>query len=111
MQHLCLFRRTSDIAYRDSYSNGKIKHGSKNLLENLRGSKGFKNSERENNFKVEKVGGKNSVNWNQTDSILHQNQNYFDLIHTDPNYIDSDSDPSLSEYSSSESSNSSGKKY
>ena len=40
----------------------------------------FKNDERKNNSKVEKVGCKNSVNWNHKDS---------DLIHVDQDHIKS----------------------
>ena len=40
----------------------------------------FENAEHKNNFEVEKVGRKNSVNWSHKDS---------NLIHVDPNHAKS----------------------
>ena len=37
-------------------------------------------------FEVEKVGRKNSINWNHTDSIVNWNRKYSDSIHVDPNH-------------------------
>ena len=62
---------------------------SENLLENLRSNKNFKNTERKNNFKVEKVGCKNSVNWNHTNSIINWTKKDSDFIHVDPKHTES----------------------
>ena len=69
--------RTSDLAYRGSPYYGTII----SEIKNLRGNKILENAERENNFKVEKVRRKNSVIWDHK---------YSDLIHVDPNHIESD---------------------
>ena len=55
-------------------------------MENLRGNNIFKNAERKNNSEVEKVGRKNLVNWNCTNSIINWNQKYSDSIHVYPNH-------------------------
>ena len=46
----------------------------------------FKNSERRNNFEVEKVGRNNSVNWNHTDLILNWNNKDSNSIRIDLNH-------------------------
>ena len=66
-----LVRRTSDITYRRSMWHVTMKSES----ENLRGNKIIENAKCENNIEVEKVGHKNSVNWNHTDLIINWNQN------------------------------------
>ena len=48
------------------------------IVENLRVNNIYKNSERGNNYEVEKVEWKKSVNWNHTNSI-----------NVDPNHTDS----------------------
>ena len=50
--------------------------------ENLRGNKNFENAERKNNFKFEKVWQENSLNWNQTKSIINRNKK-INSIHVD----------------------------
>ena len=65
-----LVRKTSDISYRGSLWHGTMRSESENLVKNYIGNNIFKNAERENNFEVEKLGAKNSENWNHTDSIL-----------------------------------------
>ena len=47
-----------------------------------------KNDECKNNFKVGKVERKNSIDWNQTNSILIWNQGYSESIHVDTNHTD-----------------------
>ena len=66
-----LIRNTSDLAYRVSSWHDTMKIESENLVENLRDNKIFNNDKFENNSEVEKVGRKNSVNWNHTKSILN----------------------------------------
>ena len=60
-----------DLFIRGLPYHGTIKSESEILVENIRDNKIFKNAERENNFEIEKVGRKNSVNWNHTNSILN----------------------------------------
>ena len=74
--------RTLDLAYRGLTWHRTMKSESKKL----RGNKIFENAERRNNFEVEKFGRKNSVNWNQTNSILNWNHKYPESIHVDPNH-------------------------
>ena len=74
---------------RGSLWHGKMKSENENLVENLKGNKSFKNAENRNNFKIEKVWRKKSVNWNHTDSILNWNQKYSDSIHIDSNHTNS----------------------
>ena len=81
--------KTSDLSYKGLTCHGTIKSESKNLFEKLRGNNIFKNVQHENNFKVENVGCKNSVNWNHIESILYWNQEYSNSIHIDPNHTDS----------------------
>ena len=54
-------------------------------MENLRGNKTFKYAEYKNIFEVERVGRKNSVNWNHTNSILNWNKKDSDSIKVDTN--------------------------
>ena len=68
-----LVRRTLDLVYRGSQWHDTAKSES----ENLGGNKIFRNAERENNFKVEKVGHKSSVVWNHK---------YSESIHIYPNH-------------------------
>ena len=51
--------KTSDIAYMGSPWHGTTKNEAVNLVENLRDSTNFKNSDRKDNFNVKKVGRKN----------------------------------------------------
>ena len=81
--------KTSDITYTSSPCHDTIKYEDENLVENLRDNKNFKNAERKKSSKVEKVGRKNSVNWNHTNSILNWNKKYSKLIHIDTNHTDS----------------------
>ena len=69
--------------------HGTIKNESENLVENIRGNNTIKNAEHKNNFEVKKVGHKQTVNWNKTESILDLNQKYSDLINIDPNHTNS----------------------
>ena len=69
--------RVLDISYRISLWHGT----EKNYSETLEAETFFENTERKNNFQVEKVGRKNSVIWNHKDS---------DLIHIDPSHIELD---------------------
>ena len=92
-----LFSRPSDLAYRFLQWHGMIK----SETGNLRGNKNFENTERESNFKVEKVGCKNSVIWDHNDSnsihgdtnhnnsIINWNHKDSELIHVDPNHTNS----------------------
>ena len=64
-----------------------MKIDNKNLVENLRDNKVFKNSERANNFDVGKFG--RNINWNHIDSILNLNQKYYDSIHVDMDHNNS----------------------
>ena len=57
----------------------KIKSEGKNIVENLRSNKIYKYAEHKNIFEVEKVGHKNSVDWNHSNSI-HIDQNHNGLI-------------------------------
>ena len=59
-----------------------------NLVENLRGNKTLKSAERKK-VEVKKVGRKNSVDWNHTDSILNWDQKDSDSIHVDMNHTNS----------------------
>ena len=68
--------RTSDLSYRNLSWHGAAKSESVNLG----GNNILENSERKNNFEVEKVGRKNSVIYNHKDS---------DSIHADPNHSES----------------------
>ena len=68
--------------------NSKKKSEGKELVENLRDNKVFKNAERENNSEFENVLRENDVNWNHTNSIINWNQKYSDLINIDPNHTD-----------------------
>ena len=58
-------------------------------MENLRDNTIFKNAEHKNNFNIETVWRKISVNWNHTHSILNCNQKYSDLVHVGPNHTES----------------------
>ena len=57
-------------------------------MENLRYNTILRNTERKNNFNVEKFGHKNDINWNQTNSIINWNQKYSDSIHIDTNHTE-----------------------
>ena len=81
-----LVRKTSHLTYRGSPLYGIMKSEGENLVENLRRNKIFKNAERKNNSEAEKVGLKNSVNWNQTELILNWNKEDSNLIHVGPNH-------------------------
>ena len=63
-----------DLVSRVSTWNGTMKNDTGNLVKNLRDNKIFKNSEHKDNFNVEKLGHKNSINWNHTDLILNWNK-------------------------------------
>ena len=77
------------LAYRGLPWYGTTKNEAGKLVENLRDNTVFKNSEHRDNFNVEKVGSKNSVNWNHTKSILNRNKTESDLIHVDKNHTNS----------------------
>ena len=72
-----------------SYFIDRIKpwHGeAKSKSENTGGNSIFKNSERGNNFEVEKVGRKNSVILNHVDSN-HTNSNHVNSNHYESNQL------------------------
>ena len=63
--------KTSDLAYRGYPWHGTMKNETINLVENLRENTIFKNAECKENFNVEKVGRKNSVIFDRTNSVLN----------------------------------------
>ena len=68
--------RIQDLAYRGLPCHRE----SKSEIEKLGGNKTFENTERKNNFEVEKFGHENDIIWNHRDS---------GLIRVDPNHTDS----------------------
>ena len=56
--------------------NGTMKSEIEKIVENLRVNNIYKNSERGNNYEVEKVEWKKSVNWNHTNLILNWNKTF-----------------------------------
>ena len=86
--------RLSNCNIFDSVSRGLTWHGTiksecENKVENLRGDNIFKNSERENNSEVEKLGTKFCKLESHRLSIINWNKKYYDLINVDPNHTNS----------------------
>ena len=79
--------KMSDLTYRGLTWRCTMKNETGKLVKNLRDIK-FQNVKRQKNFNVEKVGRKNTLNWNHTNLILNWNQKYSDSIHVDTNHTE-----------------------